>query len=178
MELTARRCALLGPGLVIETELPPVPARIAHVGHIFTVPTSVSAVDGAYVPMLQLARHLALQLRMRHAMRVANRSLVRSLLVPNSLKGLFCSLKNRAGHWRWHQITGSSCSTVTCCALIVAAQARAVSAPYALASLAEYDAISAEVESASRAANEISRVRQSLTTCAHPWVRVSDSSRT
>ena len=177
MGLAARGCALLRPSLVLETELPPVPARIAHVGHIFTMPTSVSAVDGAYVPMLQLARHLALQLRMRHAVRVADRSLVRSLLVPSSLKGLFCSLKNRAGHWRRHQITSSSCRTVTCCALIVAAQARAISASYALASLAERDADSAEVESASRAANEISRVRQSFATRAHPWVRVSDFSR-
>ena len=178
MELTARRCALMGPGLVIKTELPPFPARIAHVAHLFTMPTSVSAVDGAYVPMLQLTRHLALQFRTRHAVGVADRSLVRSLLVPNSLKGLFCSLKNRAGHWRRHQITSSSCRTVTCCALIVAAQARAVSASYALASLAERDANSAEVESASRAANEISRVRQSFATCAHPRVRVYDSSRT
>ncbi len=176
MLMTARGCALMGPGLVIKTKLPPSPARIAHMA-LISVPRGVPAIDGAYVPMLQLARHLALQFRMRRAVRVADRSLVRSLLVPNSLKGLFCSLKNRAGHWRRHQITSSSCRTVTCCAPIVAAQARAVSAPDALASLAEYDAISAEVESASRAANEILRLRKSFTTRAYPWVRVSDFSR-
>ncbi len=176
MLMTARGFALMGPGLVIKTKLPPSPARIAHMA-LISVPRGVPAIDGAYVPMLQLARYSALHLRATHAVGVAGRALVRSLLAPSSLKGFFCSLKNRAGHWRWHQITGSSCRNVTCCAFIVAAQARAVSAPDALASLAEYDAISAEVESASRAANEILRLRQSFTTRTYPWVRVSDFSR-
>ncbi len=176
MLMTARGFALMGPGLVIKTKLPPFPARIAHMA-LIRVPRGVPAIDGAHVPMLQLARHFALHLRTTHAVGVAGRALVRSLLAPSSLKGFFCSLKNRAGHWRWHQITGSSRCNVTCCAFIVAAQARAVSAPDALASLAEYDAISAEVESASRAANEILRLRQSFATRTYPWVRVSDFSR-
>ena len=169
MLMTARGFALMGPGLVIKTKLPPSPARIAHMA-LISVPRGVPAIDGAYVPMLQLARYFALHLRATHAVGVAGRALVRSLLAPSSLM-------NRAGHWRWHQITGSSRCNVTCCAFIVAAQARAVSAPDALASLAEYDAISAEVESASRAANEILRLRKSFTTRTYPWVRVSDFSR-
>ncbi len=49
--LAARGCALLRPSLVLETELPPVPARITHVGHVFPVPTCPSAVEAADVSM-------------------------------------------------------------------------------------------------------------------------------
>ena len=48
--LTARGCALLRLSLVLG-KLPPVPARIAQVGHPFIMPTCPSAVENADVSM-------------------------------------------------------------------------------------------------------------------------------